>query len=257
MPTVEFLNQEIAFTLFDRYIKYLHILTETLELSQFIELENNKSSSLVNQGTTKIFNLEILAILYLITNESIYYSKIYDRGTNTIYYIESDDLRLAFKKACLLIINDEVKANHFVREVLNRELSRYHFLNLQPFYKFFFTSFHLLPGKWYYFDKEYLYLMESIELELIAELEISDPPANIDHISLAIDVYLQNAYYKYLRLLENSARSNEKIKLLKKTKKIFARIKKQEPTEAILAYLEIFKIFPEGFNNCYTNKIGP
>ncbi len=99
--------------------------------------------------------------------------------------------------------------------------------------------------------------MESIELELIAELEISDPPANIDHISLAIDVYLQNAYYKYLRLLENSARSNEKIKLLKKTKKIFARIKKQEPTEAILAYLEIFKIFPEGFNNCYTNKIGP
>lgn len=248
MPAVKFLNQEIAFTLFDRYIKYLHILTETLELSQFINPENNKSRGLANKGITKIDNLEILAILYLITHESIYYSKIYDRGTNTIYYIESDDLRLAFKKACLLIVNDEVKVNHFVREILNRELSTYHLLNLQPFYKIFFTSLYLLPGKWYYFDKEYIYLMESIEIELIAELEILDTTVNIGQISLTIDVFLQNGYYQYLKLLENSDRSNEKIKLLKKTKKIFARIKKQEPTEAILAYLEVFKKFPDGYN---------
>lgn len=165
-----------------------------------------------------------------------------------IYYIERDDLRHAFKKACLQIVDDEVKVNDFVRQILDRDLNTYHFLNLLPFYKIFFTSLDLLPGQWYYFDKEYIYLMESIEIELIAELEISDPTVNIDQIRLTIDDSLLNAYYKYLKLLENSGRSNEKVALIKKTKKIFARIEKQEPTMAILAYLELFKKFPDGYN---------
>ncbi len=46
--SVKFLNQEIAFTLFERYKKYLHILTEPLKSSQVNNQKNNKRCSLAN-----------------------------------------------------------------------------------------------------------------------------------------------------------------------------------------------------------------
>jgi len=249
MPTVKFLNQEIAFMLFDRYKNNLHTLTETLKPSPTENLKISDTIGSFNKKTIKKLHLQILAILYLTTRDSIYYSKIYDGVENVIYYIESDDLKLAFKKACLQIVDDEVKINHFVRETLNRDLSTYRFLNLQPFYKTFFTSLDLFPGQWYYFDKEYIFFMESVEIELIAELEVSDPTINIDQIRLTIDKHLENAYYKYLNLLETLGRYKQKISLLEKKQKLFKRIEKKKSGPMISAYFQVFDKFPVGFNN--------